>query len=87
MSTIEEIKSAVSKVSLRERRELQRWLTDINEGERWTKETLKQAVQVGIDDLEQGRFKEYDEASLAEGFAGMKQRGRERLAAAKSAQT
>ena len=85
MSTIEEIKSAVSKVSLRERRELQRWLTDINESEPWTKETLKKAIQVGIDDLEQGRFKEYDEAGLDKMFAGIKRRGAKRLAARKAA--
>ena len=49
MNTLEEIKSAVTKVPLRERRELQRWLTQINEGVPWTKESLKQAIQVGID--------------------------------------
>ncbi|MEQ2007184.1 MAG: hypothetical protein ABMA26_10320 [Limisphaerales bacterium] len=85
MSTIEEIKCAVSKVSLRERRELHRWLTDINEGEPWTKESLKRAVQLGIDDLEQGRFKEYDEAGLDKMFAGIKRRGMKRLAARKAA--
>lgn len=85
MSTIEEIKSAVCKVSREERRELQRWLTDINEGEPWTKETLKQAIQVGIDDLEQGRFKAYDEAGLDKMFAGIKRRGAKRLAARKAA--
>ena len=85
MSTIEEIKSAVTKVSLKERRELQRWLTDINEGEPWTKETLKKAIQVGIDDLEQGRFKEYDEAGLDKMFAGIKRRGMKRLATRKAA--
>ena len=85
MNTLEEIKSAVTKVPLRERRELQRWLTQINEGVPWTKESLKQAIQVGIDDLEQGRFKEYDEAGLDELFAGIKKRGMKRLAARKAA--
>lgn len=85
MSTIEEIKSAVCKVSREERRELQRWLTDINEGEPWTKETLKQAIQVGIGDLEQGRFKACDEAGLDKMFAGIKRRGAKRLAARKAA--
>ena len=85
MSTIEEIKCAVTKVSLKERRELQRWLTDINEGEPWTKETLQKAIHVGIDDLEQGRFKEYDEAGLDKMFAGIKRRGAKRLAARKAA--
>lgn len=85
MSTIEEIKSAVTKVPLRERRELQRWLTDFNAGEPWTKESLKQAIQVGIDDLEQGRFKEYDEAGLDKMFAGIRRRGMKRLVARKAA--
>ncbi len=85
MSTIEEIKSAVTKVSLKERREVQRGLARINEGEPWTKETLKKAIQVGIDDLEQGRFKEYDEAGLDKMFAGIKRRGMKRLATRKAA--
>lgn len=85
MNTLEEIKSAVTKVTLRERRELQRWLTDINEGEPWTKESLQKAIQAGIDDLEQGRFKEYDEAGLDKMFAGIKRRGAKRLAARKAA--
>lgn len=85
MSTIEEIKSAVTKVSLQERQELQRWLTNFNEGEPWTKETLKKAIQEGIDDLEQGRFNEYDEAGLDKMFAGIKRRGAMRLAARKAA--
>lgn len=85
MSTIEEIKSAVTKVSPSERRELQRWLADINAGEPWTKKSLQKAIQVGIDDLEQGRFKEYDEAGLDKFFAGIKKRGMKRLAARKAA--
>lgn len=85
MSTLEEIKSAVTKVSPSERRELQRWLTDINEGEPWTRESLQKAIQVGIDDLEQGRFKECDEAGLDKFFAGIKKRGMKRLAARKAA--
>lgn len=85
MNTLEEIKSAVTKVTLGERRELQRWLTDINEGEPWTKESLQKAIQAGIDDLEQGRFKEYDEAGLDKMFAGIKRRGAKRLAARKAA--
>lgn len=85
MNTLEEIKCAVTKVPLRERRELQRWLTDINEGEPWTKESLKQVIEVGIDDLEQGRFKAYDESGLDKMFTGIKRRGAKRLAARKAA--
>jgi|GEM_PF-961312 hypothetical protein len=80
MSTIEEIKTAVTKVSRQERRELQRWLQTISEGEPWTDETLRHEIELGLKDLEEGRYRTYDEAGLHEEFERIKLEGRRRLA-------
>ena len=77
MNTLSELNEAVSKLSREERFQLFELLR--GEFEPWTKEALKQAIQVGIDDLDQGRFTTYDEAGLTECFAGVKRRGSERL--------
>ena len=83
MSALSELNEAVSKLSREERFQLFERLR--GEFEPWTTEAFQQAIQAGIDDLDQGRFTTYDKAGLAESFAGVKRRGRERLAESKSA--
>lgn len=80
MSTIEEIKTAVTKVSRQERRDLQRWLETVSEGEQWTDETLRYEIELGLKDFEEGRYRTYDEAGLKESFERIKLEGRRRLA-------
>ena len=43
--------------------------------------SVKRSVQQGIEDIEQGRFKKFDEAGLREHFAEIGRRGRRRLEA------
>lgn len=81
MSTLETIKSAVMRASPDERRELREWLAGFTDGAEWTPETLRQAVEAGMDDLEQGRFEEHDDGGLAELFNEVRERGLKQLAA------
>ena len=80
MSTLEEIKTAVTKVSRQDQRALRRWLDSLSEGELWTDETLRQEIEVGLRDIEEGRYRSYDEAALHEEFERIKLEGRRRLA-------
>jgi antitoxin ParD1/3/4 len=59
----------------------------IREGLRLLKErddrqttTLREAIQEGLTQLEQGAYQDYTDATLKELAQGVKQRGRERLA-------
>ena len=80
MSTLEEIKKAVTKVSRQDQRELQRWLDSLSEGEVRTDETLRQEIEVGLRDIVEGRYRSFDEAGLHEEFERIKVDGRHRLA-------
>jgi antitoxin ParD1/3/4 len=60
----------------------------IREGLRLIKERDKQAwlraeIQKGIDDIEQGRYKDYNEETLQQLFDEIKRNGRAKLAALK----
>ena len=46
------------------------------------RENVKQSVQRGAKDYEEGRYKEFDEAGLHQHFADIGKRGKKRLAAA-----
>ena len=48
-------------------------------------ERLKAEVQVGIDQMERGEYREYNDETLAQFFEELKQKGRERLAAEREA--
>lgn len=43
-------------------------------------EKLREMIQEGLDDLDQGRYEEYDESTIGELVADVGRRGRERLA-------
>lgn len=79
MSTIEEIKTAVAKVSQAERRELQRWLDSLSDGELWTERTLCREIELGLKDAEEGRVSSFDAAGLRELSAEIKRAGRQKL--------
>jgi hypothetical protein len=42
-------------------------------------ETLRQEIAIGIEQIENGQYSEYDEESLLAFFEGIKARGRKRL--------
>jgi putative addiction module CopG family antidote len=42
---------------------------------------IRQRVQQGVKDLEEGRYEEFDEDGLRQHFAGIAERGKKRLAA------
>jgi antitoxin ParD1/3/4 len=46
-------------------------------------ESLRADINKGLEDLEQGRYSTYNDATLGEFFEDVKKRGRERLAAKK----
>jgi putative addiction module CopG family antidote len=48
---------------------------------------IRQKVQQGIRDIEEGRFEEFDEKGLRAYFAGITERGKKRLAAASARKT
>ena len=48
------------------------------------RENVKQSVQQGVKDYEEGRYKEFDEADLHQHFSDIGKRGKKRLAVASS---
>lgn len=54
-----------------------RLLREQREKEAW----LRREIQIGLDQLERGEYRDFDDQSLAVFFEELKQRGRERLKA------
>jgi putative addiction module CopG family antidote len=51
------------------------------------RQAIRQRVQLGIRDIEEGRFEEFDEKGLRAYFAGITERGKKRLAAVSARKT
>ena len=55
------------------------WMQLLLPGEQ---ESVRARVQQGVQDLKNGRYEEFDEVGLRKHFAGIRERGTKRLAAA-----
>lgn len=60
MSTLPEIKAAAEKLSLSERRELAVWLYEADDMRASDLDDLRREIQLGLDDVENGRFAPLD---------------------------
>ncbi len=80
MSTVEEIKAAALKLSPDEQYEVFRWWLETDAFRKREVKTLQSELAIGIDQLDQGRFTTYNEASLAGLAEAIKNSGRKRLA-------
>ncbi|HYG36286.1 MAG TPA: hypothetical protein VEC99_15950 [Clostridia bacterium] len=79
MSTLEEIKAATAKLSPEEQVELFRWWTSSETFRTRQLAALKHELALGIDQLEQGKYRTYEDASLMQLAEEVGQVGRERL--------
>jgi hypothetical protein len=79
MSAVEKIKADTARINPDEQYELFRWWIESDGFRQRQLASLKQAVATGIDDLENGRYREYSEANLMRlaediGHAGRKRK-------------
>src|SRR5438132_14200206 len=61
-------------------REALRLLEERDEADQHDLDELRREIRIGLQQLDDGAFKEYDDQSLKEMLEGIKRRGRERLA-------
>lgn len=80
MSAIEKVKAATARLNPDDQYELFRWWIEPDGFRQRQLEALKQDIGTGIDDLENGRYREYSEAGLMHLAEDIGQPGRERLA-------
>jgi hypothetical protein len=84
MSTLEEIKAAAAALSPDEQAELFRWWTesDIFRARQLT--ALKRDLAVGIEQLEHGRYRTYEDANVMQLAEAVSSAGRKRLKGGRS---
>jgi hypothetical protein len=79
MSAVEKIKQAAAALNSDEQFELFRWWTESGVFRQRQLSALKRDIAVGIDDLENGRFQTYSEATIMQLAEDIGRTGRERL--------
>ncbi len=80
MSTVEEIKAAAASLKPEEQFELYKWLTESKMLRQRQLEALQKDIAIGLDQMEQGQYRVYDEHSLNSLADEIKSKGRKRLA-------
>lgn len=80
MSAVEKIKAATARLNPDEQFELFRWWIESDAFKQRQLASLKQAIAVGIDDLENGRYREYSDSNVMQLAEEVGQAGKERLA-------
>lgn len=79
MSAVEKIKAATARLNPDEQYELFRWWIESDGFRQRQLAALKQDIAAGIDDLENGRYREYSNADVMQLAEDIGQAGRERL--------
>lgn len=79
MSAVEKIKAATARLNPDEQYELFRWWIESDGFRQRQLAALKQDIAVGIDDLENGRYREYSDSDVMQLAEDVGQAGRERL--------
>jgi hypothetical protein len=79
MSKVDEIKAAAAKLSPEEQYDLFRWWIESDTFKARQLEALKKDLAAGIEDLEQGRYRTYDDSNVMRLAEDVGRSGRERL--------
>ena len=79
MSALEKVKAVVAELNPEEQLEFFRWWVESDAFKARQLAWLKREIQIGIEDLERGRCKSYDESNLMELAEEVAKRGRHRL--------
>jgi hypothetical protein len=79
VSTLEEIKAATKKLKPEEQVELFNWWVQSDSFKARQLATLKREVAVGIDQLEHGRYRAYDDTNVMHLAEEVSKSGRQRL--------
>ena len=79
MSTLDEIKAAAAALNPEEQVELFRWWTQSETFKERQFAALKRDIAVGIEQLEQGRYRTFDDASVMQLADRVGESGRQRL--------
>jgi hypothetical protein len=79
MSTLDEIKAATERLKPAEQEELFNWWVQSSAFKARQLAALKREIAVGIDQLEHGRYRTYDESNVMQLADEIGQAGRERL--------
>jgi hypothetical protein len=82
MSAVEKVKAAAARLNPDEQYELFRWWIESDEFRHRHLAALKQDLAAGIDDLENGRYREYSDTNVMRLAEDVGRAGRERLARA-----
>lgn len=80
MSAVEKIEAATARLNPDEQFELFRWWIESDGFRQRQLTALKLDLAAGIDDLENGRYREYSDANVMQLAEGIGQAGREQLA-------
>jgi hypothetical protein len=81
MSTVEEIKAAAAKLNPDEQVELFRWWVESDAFKARHLTALKRDLAAGLDQLDHGRYRSYDDSNLMQLAEEVGQNGREQLKA------
>jgi hypothetical protein len=79
MTAVEKIKAAAAKLDPEEQYALFRWWTESDAFKERQLAALKQDIASGIDELDAGRYKTYDDSTLMQLAEDVGRSGRERL--------
>jgi hypothetical protein len=79
MSTLEEIKAATARLKLDEQVELFKWWTSTDSFKTRQLAALRKDLAIGIDQLEHGQYRTYNDADLMQLAEDVGRAGRERL--------
>ena len=82
MSALEKVKAAAAELDPDEQYDLFRWWVESDSFKQRQLAALKREIAAGIEDLEQGRYQTYTEASVMQLAEDVGQSGRERLSKA-----
>jgi hypothetical protein len=79
MSTLEEIKAATKRLKPDEQVELFKWRVELDTYKARQLAALRRELAVGIEQLEQGRYRTYDDTSVMQLAEEVGKSGREKL--------
>ena len=80
MSAVEKIKAAATELNSDEQYELFRWWVESDSFKQHQLAALKRDIAIGLDDLENGRYRNYSDSNVMQLAEDVGRSGRERLA-------
>ena len=80
MSAVEKIKAAATELNSDEQYELFRWWVESDSFKQHQLAALKRDIAIGLDDLENGRYRNYSDTNVMQLAEDIGRSGRERLA-------